>query len=61
MEYLNAIRFGAKTIDAGPTARTDCNHPYNITINDVIYYFLVKAFENRPISHLERYVPMPLD
>ena len=34
------------------------NNTMNNTIN-IIYYFLVEAFENRPI--LERYVPMSLD
>ena len=39
-----------KTTDAGHTASTDCNYELkNNTINDFIYYFLVQAFENRPI------------
>ena len=48
-----------KTFDTGHTAITDYNYDLqNNAINDVIYYFLVQAFENRPI---QRYVPIPFD
>ena len=39
-----------KTFDAGHAVINDCNYQLqNNTINDVIYYFLVQVFENRPI------------
>ena len=56
-KYLNCA--ADETFDKGHNAITDYNYELqNNTINNVIYYFLVQAFENRPI---QRYVPMSLD
>ena len=48
-KYLNCAV--DKTIDLGYTASADCNTNYGIILlsNDVIYYFLVQVFENKPI------------
>ena len=46
-KYLNCA--GDKTIDAGHTARTYCNYQSSDNTINVIYYFLEKIFENRPI------------
>ena len=49
LKYLNWD--ADKTIDGGHTISTDCNYQLkNNTINDVIYYFFVQVFENRPIQ-----------
>ena len=55
--YKNVNCAVDKTIYTGYTTSTDCNSNYRIndviininTINDVIYYSLVQAFESGPI------------